>query len=145
MRLSMFGNGGDSDGQASAPETKSLWGDMFGLGPLMKVISDPSLGLHAQAMMQAIADGANASRRIEIKLNRLLEALGHDVAAVERSAAAQIGRTPPLLEGDGAVGDRRSAAASQPSDDGIGGDPPLMRGAASTDRMADRPVREGSS
>jgi hypothetical protein len=138
----MFGNGSE-DTQGPAPDTKSLWGDMFGLGPLMKVISDPALGQHAQAMMQAIAEGANASRRIEVKLNRLLEALGHDVSDIERSTASHAARPPALLEGDRAAGDRRPSFASQPSDDGAGGRSPPSVGAGDTSPLATGTVREG--
>ena len=89
----MFGNG---SGEAQPQDTKSLWGDMFGLGGLMKVITDPALVAHAHAMMQATIEGANSSRRIELKLDRLLQALGHEISDINSrfastSAGALIG------------------------------------------------------
>jgi hypothetical protein len=119
----MNGNGQDFDKgsvpQIEPPSTGGLWGDMFGLGPLMKMITDPALGLHAHGMMEAIIEGAKASGRIEAKLNKLLEALGHDVADIERTAAMARNQRPPvLLAANGADGDRRFAVASGAADDG---------------------------
>ena len=132
----MFGSNGSQQppgseagtGYIEPPSTGGLWGDMFGLGPLFKMMTDPALGAHAHGMMQAIIDGAQASNRIELKLNALLGALGHDVAEIERremaSAAAAAGRGPvvtALLAASGAAGNRSPAAASQSVDDGSGG------------------------
>jgi hypothetical protein len=84
----MFGNGsrssvdpfsGSSVDPSQPQDTKSIWGDMFGLSGLMKVITDPALVQQAHAMMQATIDGAHANRRIEAKLDRLLGALGHEI------------------------------------------------------------------
>jgi hypothetical protein len=78
----MFGIGNGSDEPSQAQDTKSIWGDMFGLSGLMKVITDPALMAHAHAMMQATIEGANSSRRIEAKLDRLLGALGHEITDI---------------------------------------------------------------
>ena len=53
-----FGNGAGDFPAPQAQDTKSMWGDMFGLGSLMKVITDPALIEHAHAMMQATIEGA---------------------------------------------------------------------------------------
>jgi hypothetical protein len=116
----MFGNGsGESVDPSQPQDTKSLWGDMFGLGPLMKVLSDPGLQLHAQAMMQSIIEGANANRRMEAKLDRLLGALGHEIADINSRFPSQFHPAPaPLLEGNGADGNRANPPASGAVDDG---------------------------
>lgn len=49
--------------------TGSLWGEMFGLGPMFKMLTDPALGQHAHEMMQAIIESAKANARIEAKLD----------------------------------------------------------------------------
>jgi hypothetical protein len=117
----MFGNGsGESVDPAQPQDTKSLWGDMFGLGSLMKVLSDPALQLHAQAMMQSIIEGANANRRMEAKLDRLLGALGHEIADINSRFPSQFhpAGPAPLLEGNGADGDRANPSAGGAVDDG---------------------------
>jgi hypothetical protein len=116
----MFGNG--SGGDAQPQDTKSLWGDMFGLGSLMKVITDPALVQHAHAMMQATIDGAHASRRIEAKLDRLLGALGHEISDINARFPAQFQPAgTPLLVEHGANGAGRHAAAIGAPDDGSAG------------------------
>jgi hypothetical protein len=153
-RLAMFGNGSDPTGQNAQntqiepPATSSLWGDMFGIGPLFKMISDPALGAHAHQMMQAIIEGASASSRIEAKLNALLKALGHDVAEIERqAAAAPLVIAPALFAAHGANGTRGRSAATGAPDDGSrdaspdastdGGDP--RNGGADDDAAGARP------
>jgi hypothetical protein len=119
MRFSMFGNGSGAD---QPQDTKSIWGDMFGLTGLMKVIADPALMAHAHAMMQATIEGANANRRIEAKLDRLLGALGHEISDINaRFPAAFALGAPALLEGNRALGARGDPAASGVADDGSGG------------------------
>ena len=117
----MFGNG--SGGDPSQPQdTKSLWGDMFGLGGLMKVITDPALVAHAHAMMQATIEGANSSRRIEAKLDRLLGALGHEINDINSRFPAQFQPAPAaLLVENGANGAGRSPASGQLVDHGSAG------------------------
>jgi hypothetical protein len=115
-------NGNGQEPQIEPPSSSSLWGDMFGFGPLFRMMQDPALGAHAHGMMQAIIEGAQSNRRIEAKLNALLGALGHDVAEIERRAgmAGGSGRfnPPVLLAVDGANGIGGFAAASVAPDDG---------------------------
>lgn len=115
----MFGNG---SGEAPQPQdTKSLWGDMFGLSGLMKAINDPTLIIHAQAMMQATIEGANANRRIEAKLDRLLGALGHEIADINARfpASFQPGPQPTvLLENDRNAGTGRHPVTGGALNDG---------------------------
>ena len=114
-----IGNGGDP---SQPQDTKSLWGDMFGLTGLMKVITDPALVAHAHAMMQATIEGANSSRRIEAKLDRLLGALGHEITDINARfpAAFHPGPSAPaaVLIEHGANGAGRPAAATGAPDDG---------------------------
>lgn len=71
---------GPSNGAGGEPElippqpqsTRSMWGDMLGIGPLLKMISDPALQAHAHQMMAAVIEGAEASKRIEAKLDAIL-------------------------------------------------------------------------
>ena len=114
----MFGIGNGSGEQPQ--DTKSLWGDMFGISGLMKVISDPALIAHAHAMMQATIEGANSSRRIEAKLDRLLQALGHEISDINGRfpAAFQPLTAPALLEQNGADGTGGHAPATGALDDG---------------------------
>jgi hypothetical protein len=112
----MNGNGQDAPPQ----ETASIWGDMFGMSSLFKMISSPELMAHTHQMLAAVIEGANANRRIEAKLDRLLRALGHEIADINDRFPAQF-RPPglaPLLERNGALGTGSRAAASGPSDDG---------------------------
>lgn len=114
-------NGGTPPATATEPQeaqsTASMWGQMFGLGPLMKMITDPGLQTHAMGMMQAIGDGARVSSRIEAKLDMLLKAQGYDLGQVN----ARIERAPAILEGAVAAPDRGFAATSHALDAGIGG------------------------
>lgn len=57
----------------AAPPTRKLWADMLGLGEFFRVISDPSLMTRAQTMMSAVIEHAAAMKRIEEKLDRILE------------------------------------------------------------------------
>jgi hypothetical protein len=123
----MFGNNGNGGlgpgdvAQIEPPSSSSLWGDMFGLSGLIKTITDPALGAHAHAMMAAIIESGKASHRIELKLNALLGALGHDVAEIERRAANVDPAAPALLGSNGANGGRGSAATGFAPDNGAGG------------------------
>ena len=137
-----FGNGASGEFPASQPQdTKSMWGDMFGLGGLMKVITDPALIEHAHAMMQATIEGANSSRRIEAKLDRLLGALGHEIsdinarfpAAFHAGPQTVVAQPPALLAQHRANGGGGYSAATGALDDGspqpAGGAGPLVGGA----------------
>jgi hypothetical protein len=139
----MFGNNGAGEPQ----DTKSLWGDMFGLGGLMKVITDPALVAHAHAMMQATIEGANSSRRIEAKLDRLLGALGHEIADINARFPAQF-QPPaaPLLVQHGAVGAGSHPPATGAVDDGsalAAGSPATPVGGAQLRRPHDDPTDYG--
>jgi hypothetical protein len=115
----MFGNGSGADA-AQPQDTKSIWGDMFGLTGLMKVITDPALVSHAHAMMQATIEGANSSRRIEAKLDRLLGALGHEINDINARfpATFQPPGAPALLVQHGANGAGGHSPATGAPDDG---------------------------
>jgi hypothetical protein len=115
----MFGIGNGSGADPSQPQdTKSMWGDMFGLSGLMKVITDPALVAHAHAMMQATIEGANSSRRIEAKLDRLLGALGHEIKDINSRFPAAFQPAPALLVEHGANGAGGHPAATGAPDDG---------------------------
>ena len=142
----MFGNGKDQpaqippDAAIEAPSSSSLWGDMFGVGSLFKVITDPALGAHAAAMMNAITESAKASSRIERKLNRLLAALGQEV---EDANVGSPGIGPPaLLAADGANGGRGLAPASGAPDNGGRGIAPHDGGSSRPSGMVGEPVRD---
>ena len=113
----MFGNGQE---QPQAQDTASIWGDMFGIGSLFKVITDPQLQAHTHAMLAAVIEGASATRRVEQKLDRLLKALGHEIDDINARFPSEFIRpaAPALLEANGAVGDRGRAAATVSADDG---------------------------
>jgi hypothetical protein len=143
MRL--FGMNGNGQEQPAAPETSSLWGDMFGMGSLFKMISDPGLMAHTHAMMAAVIEGANANRRIEAKLDRLLNALGHQINDI--NARFPAGFQPPgapgapvLLEGNGAYGGGSPPPSGGVADGGTGGDPAEL----GADRFPVAPDRGGS-
>ena len=115
----MFGKSNGAAESDQPPGTGSLWGDMFGLGGLMKVITDPALVNHAHAMMQATIEGANSSRRIEAKLDRLLGALGHEISDINSRFPAQFQPAPSaLLVQHGANGAGGNSAATGAPDDG---------------------------
>lgn len=118
----MFGNGQQGSGQDQAPQdTGSMWGDMFGIGSLIKVITDPGLQAHTHAMLGAVIEGANANRRIEEKLDRLLKALGHEISDINARWPAGLQFSPTLLTADGADGAGRPPLASGAPDDGASG------------------------
>lgn len=126
----MFGKPNGADDAQNASSTSSIWGDMFGLSGLMKVITDPALIQQAHAMMQATIDGAHANRRIEAKLDRLLGALGHEISDINARfpAAFQPAGTTPLFIEHGAVGAGSHPAAIGASDDGS----PVAAGSSAT-------------
>lgn len=115
----MFGNGGDS---SQPQDTGSMWGDMLGMGSLFKVITDPALMQHTHTMIAAVIEGANANRRIEAKLDRMLKALGQNLDDINDRWPDQF-KTPALLEGNRANGAGSPALASGAVDDGSGGAP----------------------
>jgi hypothetical protein len=143
MRFGMFGNGAlpPQNGDPQEPaSSSSMWGDMFGVGSLFKVITDPQLGQHAAAMMQAISAGAQASTRIERKLNMLLAALGHEIDE-NGNVRNRPGGGTPLLAADGPHGNRGFAATGGAPDDGgrgLAGDGRLARDADRADDEATR-------
>ena len=111
----------NGNGQDAAPQsTASIWGDMFGMGSLFKLVTDPMLGATAQRMMETIIESSLASRRLEAKLDLLLKGQGHDIDAVNARFA---GLGPPaLLEMGGAARSRSDPASSHADDDGVGAD-----------------------
>ena len=130
----MFGSGNGQDAP-SAPDTGSLWGDMLGVGSLFKVISDPALMVHAHQMMGAVIEGANANRRIEAKLDRLLRALGNDISDINARFPAEFQPAPAVLEGDRADGSGGHAATARALDDG-------SREPAASPRSLGAPIRD---
>lgn len=128
----MFGNGQDP-GAEQAQSTSSLLGDLFGVGSLFKVITDPGLQAHAHAMMAAVIEGANSSRRIEAKLDRLLKALGHEIEDINARfpTAYRDLAGAPLLEqhrADGAAGHSLAGGAPDDGARGAAVDPGKARG-----------------
>lgn len=112
------------DGMQRAPSSASLWGDMFGLGGFMKVITDPNLITNAAVMMKAMAEGAAASQRIERKLDALLLSIA-DGARDGASPLARMDHDIPswpaaLPVADGTDGTGRLAIAGRVADRGIG-------------------------
>jgi hypothetical protein len=75
----MFRNGSaqphKDTGVKKPQSTKSLIGDVFGVGPLLKMIADPEFQGQAHAMVMAIIESARATQRIEAKLDLVLAAL----------------------------------------------------------------------
>jgi hypothetical protein len=116
----LFGMNGNGQEPVAPPETSSLWGDMFGMGSLFKMISDPGLMAHTHAMMAAVIEGANANRRIEAKLDRLLKGIGHEISDINARFPAHF-QPPALLEGNGANGAGSPSAATGADHDGSGG------------------------
>jgi hypothetical protein len=73
----MFGNGSDPQlpQTVEPPSSASLWGDMFGIGSLLKTMSDPALGANINAMLLSVIEASKSSARVEAKLDQLLKAL----------------------------------------------------------------------
>jgi hypothetical protein len=71
--------------------TGSLWGNVFGLGPIVKLINDPQLADNAKKAMAAIIASHETIARIENKLDVLLRAQGHDPGTIGRAAALPAG------------------------------------------------------
>ena len=67
-----------------AEDTKSMWGDLLGIGPLLRMATDPTMIANAALLMQAMTDAAQSLPRIEAKLDLLLNEQGHDVADLNR-------------------------------------------------------------
>lgn len=119
--------------------TSSLWGEMFGLGPLMRLIQDPQLGAKTHQAVQAIIDGHARMVRIEAKLDALLQGVPY----ADTAAPAVFAR---LSDGPGGP-----TVASSTADDGSGGDaigaqqPSRAADANGHDHQAggDRPLRHG--
>lgn len=101
-----------------AQPTSSLWGQLFGLGPLFRMVSDPQMMQNAIGMMQAIAAGAAANQRLEAKLDFLLRKQGYDPEEIASSAP---GRSGPALIPDGRTipGAGATAAPGLAADHGI--------------------------
>jgi hypothetical protein len=129
----MQGNGNASSPAAeiAAPQSsRSMWANMFGLGPLLDMIGDPQMMAHAHAVMQAMIEGANASRRLEAKLDLILRGLGHDPQSVHPADL----RSAALPAADGAAGDRGFTVASLFADDGDRQPPTIDQAAISGPR-----------
>lgn len=142
----MSGNG-EQPRQEQAQSTSSIFGDMFGIGQLFKVITDPALQAHTHAMLAAVIEGASATRRVEAKLDRLLIAMGQRIEDINEKWPADMraGVAPPaLLEGDRANGNRGFAPSSEPSDNGGRGAAPVDRahGGNVFDPLASHPAGE---
>lgn len=115
----MFGSGNGQDAPV-AQDTGSLWGEMFGMGSLFKIITDPALMTHTHAMMSAVIEGANANRRIEAKLDLLLKSLGQEIETINGRWPSHLAGPPALLEANRTDGARGSAPASSAVDNGSG-------------------------
>lgn len=104
----------------------SLWADMFGLGPFVRMLSDPSMMQNAALMMQAIAEGAKANIRMEMKLDFIIRSMGYDPATVTPADYSAPGRFgPPLLSaGHGPAGTGAYTVTGGAADNGTGTAPP---------------------
>jgi hypothetical protein len=98
-----------------ADETSSMWSDMLGIGPLLRMASDPETLRGAMMMMQAATESLQASRRIEAKLDELLLRL-----RLQHEPTATPEPTPPLLEHLRTNGAGGHPATSGVADDGSG-------------------------
>lgn len=108
--MAMNGNGfSGQEPEIEPPSSGGLWAEMFGIGPLLKMITDPALGQHAHQMMQAIIEGTKASARIEAKLDLILKGQGYEPDAIGFTA---------LPTANGAVGARGLTPASVSADNG---------------------------
>ena len=121
-----------SDEQAQP--TGRLWGDMFGLGPIMRLINDPELGPKAHQAIAGIIASSAAMVRIEAKLDFLLRVSGHDPAAI---VAALPGGLPD--------GNRGPAVAGAIAHDGGGGVAPVDASAGGDARPNGRPHPTGGT
>src|SRR5215469_7053573 len=61
-----------------AEETTTMWADFLGLGPFLKMATEPRMVNEVVNLMRTMADNARAAQRIEQKLDFILEGLGHD-------------------------------------------------------------------
>lgn len=103
------------------PSTRSMWGDMFGLGPLLRIASDPAIVHQALGMLSQLAEAGAVNRRLEAKLDILLAAGGHDLESINRAIDATARPNLAFLpQIDGTVGAVGAAATGRPSDDGAG-------------------------
>jgi hypothetical protein len=121
--------------------TGKLWGDMFGLGPVMRLINDPALGDNAKKAMAAIIASHETIARIEAKLDVLLRAQGHDPGTIGQLAALPAGvadrdrgPAPPTVAADHGSGDA-TPSVEQAGDVG---------GGAGGDLLVDRPGRRAA-
>lgn len=62
----------DAPSWEEAPSTGSLWGQMFGLSPILRMLTDPQAQANAQALIMALTAGVASIPRIEAKLDALL-------------------------------------------------------------------------
>ena len=81
---------------SSPQSTASLWGDLFGIGAVMRMANDmaadPKIKGAMMDMIMSVANAAFALTRIEAKLDTLLKDLGHDP---EKAGQSANGRTIP--------------------------------------------------
>jgi len=101
-------------------ETRSLWGDLFGIGPLIKMATDPAMIAQVMTLMATMTENARAAQRIEMKLDLILSSQGHDIDALNRQASGLDARPEPaagnaaaVLEHHRDAGNGSAAAASR--------------------------------
>jgi hypothetical protein len=101
--------------------------DMLGLGPLVKMLSDPASLQQAQNIVNIILDTHARCVRVEAKLDLLLsgEGDGHDnftamAALIPGGVGADGTRGPAVTGGASHDGNGGSGAAPQNVGDGIG-------------------------
>ena len=108
-----------------APSTGSLWANMFGLGPLFKMLADPEFQRSASAVGLALQESARISLAIDAKLDMILEHEGYDIERINQAVAvraaarhAEQRRLAGISSPDGSPGAGPAAAASPALDNG---------------------------
>jgi hypothetical protein len=100
-----------------------MWINMLGLGPLFSTINDPAFQLHIRQIIESIGETSERCKRIEAKLDHLLQAGSEDgsdrTSFNGRVAVIPIGIANLSAE-LGAAGSGGHAAASGPAHDGTG-------------------------
>jgi hypothetical protein len=119
----MFGNGNGNEqvpATVEPPSSASLWGDMFGIGGLIKTMTDPALGQHIHMMLATVIEAGKATQRVEAKLDAILK------------AQENAGNTA-VFTAFGTDGNRGLAAPGGASNDGSGSATQGNRGACGND------------
>jgi hypothetical protein len=117
-------DGTGAEGLPVLPEaepTSNMWLNMLGLGGLAATINDPSFHAQVRAFAQAQFEMLAIAKRLESKLDVLLEVAQLDPSQLTTPGTAAL---PPRNGADGA---RPATAASGAADDGNRPRPPASR------------------